>query len=122
MRKHRLLTMIGAGIVSLLSGLLPAIAAPDLTYSGASRYKDAKDNIYIITGSVEKLTYDSVDVTKVPYSDACGYVSLKLSNATSSFPSTIAFNGTSDTVSSIPFVIDKKPYKCVNGVPQYLIT
>jgi hypothetical protein len=119
MRNHKLLTITGAMAVSLLSGLLPAIAAPDLTYNGASRYKDAKDNIYIISGSETKITYANVAVTKAPYSDACGFTTLKLSDANSPFPSAIAFNGTSDTVSSIPLVIEKSPYKCVNGVAQW---
>jgi hypothetical protein len=41
MRNHKLLTITGTMAVSFLSGWLPAIAAPDLTYNGASRYKDA---------------------------------------------------------------------------------
>ena len=48
MRNHRLLTIIGAGIASLLSSWLPAIAQPVLTYNGASTYKDSKDNIYMV--------------------------------------------------------------------------
>jgi len=58
-------------------------------------------------------------VTKAPYSDACGFIALKLSDSNSPFPSAIAFNGISDTVGSIPLVIEKSPYKCVNGVAQW---
>ncbi len=122
MKNRRLLTIAAAGIASTLPGLLPAIAAPDLTYSGASIYKDAKNNIYIISSSDNEIAYANVDVTKAPYSDACGFTALKLSDATSSFPSTIAFNGTSDTVGSIPLVTEKSPYKCVNGVAQWKST
>jgi hypothetical protein len=111
-------TIAGLWLVALAYAP-PSTAAPDLTYNGASRYKDAKDNIYIVTGSSEEVSYANVEVTKAPYSDACGFVSLKISDATSSFPSTIAFNGTSDAVSSIPLVTEKNPYKCVNGVAQW---
>jgi|GEM_PF-6776592 len=34
MRNYRLLIIIGASVVSFLSDLLPAIAAPNLTYKG----------------------------------------------------------------------------------------
>jgi hypothetical protein len=119
MKNHRLLTIVGASIVSLLSSWLPAIAAPDLTYSGASIYKDAKDNVYIISGSENELTYDNVDVTKAPYSDACGFTRLNLNSTNSSLPTAITFNGTSDNLGSIPLVLEKNPYKCVNGVAQW---
>jgi hypothetical protein len=119
MRNYRLLMLVGISVASLFSGLLPAIAAPDLTYSGASTYKDAKDNIYIISSSEKEITYSDVAVTKAPYSDACGFISLKLSNSNSPFPSALAFNGTSNTVGSIPVVTEKSPYKCVNGVAQW---
>lgn len=119
MRNYKLLTIVGVGAVSFISGLLPAIAAPDLTYSGASRYKDAKDNIYIINDSEPEITYTNVAVTKASYSDACGFISLKLSDSNSPFPSAIAFNGTSSTVGNIPVVTEKTPYKCVNGVAQW---
>jgi hypothetical protein len=119
MRNYRLLMLVGISVASLFSGLLPAIAALDLTYSGASTYKDAKDNIYIISSSEKEITYSDVAVTKAPYSDACGFISLKLSNSNSPFPSALAFNGTSNTVGSIPVVTEKTPYKCVNGVAQW---
>jgi hypothetical protein len=119
MRNYRLLTLIGAGIVSILSGWLSAFAAPDLTYSGASIYKDAKDNVYIISGSENELTYDNVDIIKAPYSDACGFTRLNLNSTNSSLPTTITFNGTSDNLGSIPLVLEKNPYKCVNGVAQW---
>jgi len=41
MSNYRLLMLVGVSVASLFSGLLPAIAAPDLTYSGASTYKGA---------------------------------------------------------------------------------
>ena len=118
MRNYRLLMLVGVSVASLFSGLLPAIAAPDLTYSGASTYKDAKDNIYIISGLEKKVTYANVAVNKAPYSDACGFTSIRLSDSDSPFPSDIAFNGTSNTVSSIAMV-NKSPYKCVNGVVEW---
>lgn len=111
--------LVGVSVASLIPTWFPAIAAPDLTYSGASRYKDAKDNIYIISGSENEITYSGVDVAKAPYSDACGFISLKLSNSNSPFPSNITFNGTSSSVGSIPLVTEKTPYKCVNGVAQW---
>ena len=118
MRNHKLFIIVGASVVSFFSGLLPAVAVPDLTYSGASTYKDAKDNIYIVNSVDKKITYDNVAVSKAPYSDACGFTSLRLSGSDSSFPSDITFNGTSNTVSSIPMV-NKSPYKCVNGVATW---
>ena len=93
MRNHKLFIIVGVSVLSFFSGLLPAIAVPDLTYSGASTYKDAKDNIYIISGSDKKITYDNVAVSKAPYSDACGFTTLRLNDLDSSFPSDIAFNG-----------------------------
>lgn len=119
MKNHRLLILVGAVITSFLSGLLPAVAVPDLTYNGVSRYKDAKDNIYIITTYDEELTYGGVEITKASYSDACGFTSIKLSNSNVPFPSAIAFNGSSLTVGSIPVVTEKNPYKCVNGLAQW---
>jgi hypothetical protein len=116
MKNHRLLISIGASIASFLSGLLPAIAAPDLSYNGADIYKDAKDNVYIITDQTEKLTYSGVDITKNQFSDACGFTSLKLNSGSSSFPASITFNGTSNSLATIPTVPDKVPYKCTNGV------
>jgi hypothetical protein len=116
MKNHRLLISITASIASLLSGLLPAVAVPDLTYNGASKYKDAKDNVYIITGGLEKLVYSGVDITKNQFSDACGFTSLKLNSGSSSFPVSITFNGTSNSLATIPTVSDKVPYKCTNGV------
>jgi hypothetical protein len=116
MRNYRLLISIGASLASLLSGLLPAVAVPDLTYNGASKYKDAKDNVYIITGGLERLVYSGVDITKNQFSDACGFTSLKLNSGSSSFPVSITFNGTSNSLATIPTVPDKVPYKCTNGV------
>ena len=80
MRNHRLLISIGAIVASFLSGLLPAVAVPDLRYNGADIYKDAKDNIYIITDQQERLNYSGVDITKNQFSDACGFTSLKLNS------------------------------------------
>ena len=116
MRNYRLLILAGISITSLLSNWLPAIAAPDLTYNGAGIYKDAKDNIYIITNYPEELNYSGVNITKNQFSDACGFTSLKLNSGSSSFPASITFNGTSDSLASIPTVTDKIPYKCTNGV------
>jgi hypothetical protein len=92
MRNHRLLMLVGSSIASFLSGLLPAIAAPDLTYNGAGIYKDAKDKVYLITNSAERLNYSGVDITKNQFSDACGFTSLKLNSGSSSSPASITFN------------------------------
>ena len=118
MRNHKLFIIVGVSVLSFFSGLLPAIAVPDLTYSGASTYKDAKDNIYIISGSDKKITYDNVAVSKAPYSDACGFTTLRLSGSDSSLPSDITFNGTTDTLNSISR-LSKNYYKCVNGVANW---
>jgi hypothetical protein len=118
MKNHRLLISIWASIASLLSGLLPALAA-DLNYNGAFLYKDAKDNIYLISNSENQFTYDNVAISKASYSDACGFISLRLSNADIAFPSAIAFNSTSSSLGSIPIVTEKNPYKCVNGVAKW---
>lgn len=118
MRNYRLSLLAGISITSLFSSLLPAIAA-DLNYNGAYLYKDAKDNIYLISNSEQQFIYDDVAISKANYSDACGFISLRLSNAEIPFPSNISFNGTSTSLSSIPIVTDKNPYKCVNGVPKW---
>jgi hypothetical protein len=117
MKNYRLLILVGAVITSIVSGLLPAVAAPDLTYNGASTYKDAKDNVYRVTTYKTYITYDNVEVIKAPSSDTCGFMRLSLnSNTTSTFPTTITLNGSSDALSSIPIVSEKNPYKCTNGV------
>jgi hypothetical protein len=116
MRNHKLLILLGATITSFLSSLLPAIAVPNLSYNGEYIYKDAKDNIYIITDQTERLNYSGVNITKNQFSDACGFTSLKLNSGSSSFPASITFNGTSDDLTNIPTVPDKVPYKCTNGV------
>jgi hypothetical protein len=121
MRNHRLLTIIGAALASFFSSWLPAIAAPEITYNGARVYKDAKDNVYYVTtSSKSQVTYDNVQITKAPYSDACGFTRFSFNNDTTpSFPTTITFNGSSDSLGSIPIVTEKTPYKCVNGVAQW---
>jgi hypothetical protein len=116
MWNYRLLILVGASIASILTGLLPAVAAPDLRYNGASKYKDSKDNIYIITEDTERLNYIGVDITKNQFSDACGFTSLKLNEDNTSFPVSITFNGISNSLASIPTVTEKNPYKCTNGV------
>jgi hypothetical protein len=118
MKNHRLLMLVGAVIASLTSSLLPALAA-DLNYNGAYLYKDAKDNIYLISNSENQFTYDNVAISKASYSDACGFTSLRLSNADLPFPSNITFNSASSSLGSIPIITEKKPYKCVNGVAQW---
>ena len=65
MRNHRLLTIIGAGIASLLSSWLPAIAQPVLTYNGASTYKDSKDNIYMVNSGGAEITYRGVNAPEL---------------------------------------------------------
>jgi hypothetical protein len=121
MRNYRLLILVGASVASFCCGLLPATAAPDLTYNGASTYKDASGNVYRVTTTLKsEITYDNVNIIKAPFSDACGFTRLNLNNNTTpSFPTTITFNGSSDSLGSIPIVTEKTPYKCVNGVAQW---
>jgi hypothetical protein len=100
-----------------LQVVLPASAAPVLTYNGASTYKDAKNNVYVVTASDLNISYNGVNASKSLYSDACGWTVLRLSDATSSTPTAIDFNGTSDSVGSMPTTANT--YKCVSGVPQW---
>jgi hypothetical protein len=118
MKNHRLLMLVGAVIATLTSGWLPVLAA-DLNYNGAFLYKDAKDNIYLISNSENTFTYDNVAISKASYSDTCGFISLRFSNADIAFPSAISFNSTSSSLASIPIVTEKNPYKCVNGVAKW---
>ncbi len=117
MKNHRLLTIIAAGIASILSSWLPAIAAPDLTYSGKTIYKDSKDNIYNV-GASNDVTYRGVEVRTTPTSDACGYMRLTLRDSSSTFPTTMSVNGTSVSLSTIPNQ-SKNPYKCKAGVVSW---
>jgi hypothetical protein len=114
MKNHRLLTIIGAAITSLLSNWLPAIAQPVLTYNGATIYKDSQNNIYNV-GASNDVTYRGVEVRTTPTSDACGYIRLTLRDTSSSFPATMTVNGTSVSLSTIPNSA-KNPYKCKAGV------
>jgi hypothetical protein len=113
MRNHRLLTVAGTIIVSLLSSLLPVIAA-NLTYGGQTIYKDSNDNIYNV-GANDDVTYRGVEVRTAPTSDSCGYMRLTLRDSSSTFPATMSVNGTSFSLSTIPNRT-KNPYKCKNGV------
>ena len=96
MRNYKLLTMIGAGIISLLSIGFPAIAQPVLTYNGASTYKDSKDNIYMVNGTFggTEITYKGVNTTRTITSDACGYAKVSFNSGSSSTPTTITAGGT----------------------------
>jgi hypothetical protein len=119
MRKHRLLTIIGAGIASLLSSLLPAIAQPVLTYNGASTYKDSKDNIYMVSSGGVEITYRGVNATRTITSDACGYAKISFNGGSSSTPIAITTGSTTTTILSLPSVLNKTGYKCVAGVAQW---
>lgn len=120
MRNHNLKLL---AIASAVLSSLPAVAAPTLTYNGASLYKDARNNVYFVTSySGAEVGYNGVNVTKTPFSDACGFVQLKFSQANSSIPASISLNGTSDNFTSIPLESAKNPYKCVNGVAQWTTT
>ena len=119
MKNHILLTIIGAGIASLLSSWLPAIAQPVLTYNGASTYKDSKDNIYIVNSRGAEITYTGVNATRTITSDACGYAKISFNEASSSTPTTITAGSTTTTISSLPSVLSKTGYKCVAGVAQW---
>jgi hypothetical protein len=111
---HRLLMIIGAGVASLVPNLLPAIAAPDLTYNGQTIYKDSKDNVYNV-GASNNVTYRGVEIRSNLTSDACGYIRLTLRDSSSTFPDTLSINGASVSSSSIPNS-SKNPYKCKDGV------
>jgi hypothetical protein len=115
MSSNRALTIIGAGITSLFYSWLPAIAAPDLTYSGQFIYKDSKDNIYIISETSNEITYRGVEVRTTPTSDACGYIKLTIRSNNSTFPSAMSVNGASLSLNTIQ-AQTKNPYKCKNGV------
>ena len=106
--------LVGISIASLFPNWLPAIAAPDLTYSGQTIYKDSKDNIYNV-GAGNDVTYRGVEVRTTLTSDSCGYVRLTLRDSSSTFPATLSVNGASVSSSSIPNS-SKNPYKCKNGV------
>ena len=117
MRNYRLLMLVGVSVTSLCSGLLPAIAAPDLTYGGQAIYKDSKDNVYNV-GSGDDVTYRGVEVRTTSTSDACGYMRLTLRDSSSSFPATMFVNGTSVSLSTIPNQT-KNPYKCKAEVASW---
>jgi hypothetical protein len=114
------LGMVGVLWLTALVNAPPTFAVPDVRYNGANVYKDAKDNIYYVTSTIKvDVVYENVDVIKTPYSDACGFTRLSLNESSSSLPTTLTFNGTSDSLGSIPVVAEKNPYKCVNGVAQW---
>ncbi len=116
-------SMVGVLWLTALVNAPPTLAAPDVTYMGAYTYKDAKDNVYYVTSTSKvDVVYDNVDVIKTPYSDACGFTRLSLNESSSSLPTTLTFNGSSDSLASIPVVSEKNPYKCVNGVAQWKST
>ena len=117
MRNHKLFIIVGVSVTSLCSGLLPAIAAPDLTYGGQAIYKDSKDNVYNV-GSGDDVTYRGVEVRTTFTSDACGYMRLTLRDSSSSFPATMFVNGTSVSLSTIPNQT-KNPYKCKAEVASW---
>jgi hypothetical protein len=119
MRNYRLLILLGASVTSFFSGLLPAIAAPVLTYMGASTYKDSKDNIYMVSTGNINITYKGVNATRNITSDACGYAKIAFNDGSSSTPTTIAAGSTTTTISSLPSVLAKTGYKCVAGVAQW---
>jgi hypothetical protein len=120
MKNHRLLTIIGTSIASLLSSWLPAIAQPVLTYNGASTYKDSKDNIYMVNSGGAEITYRGVNATRTITSDACGYAKISFNETSSSTPTTIIAGSTTTTISSLPSVLSKTGYKCVAGVAQWV--
>jgi hypothetical protein len=96
----------------------PASAAPDLTYSGASTYKDSKDNIYKIgVGGAIEISYRGVAATKTITADACGYAKVSFVDLTSTTPTAITAGGSSITLSSLTKINGTKtPYKCTSGV------
>ena len=105
--------------LNALTSAPPSLAAPDLTYNGNAIYKDSKDNVYWISPFNREVDYTNVQITKSPYADACGFVRVGLSNNNASIPTAITFNGTSDSIATIPIVTEKTPYKCVDGMPQW---
>ena len=96
----------------------PTIAqsTPDLSYNGANVYKDVKNNVYFLPTPRFGTTveYQNVQISKGTISDACGFTRVAFSIGSSTLPTVINFNGTSDTVSSIAEV-PRNSYRCVNG-------
>ncbi len=96
---------------------IEAQSAPDLSYNGASIYKDAKNNVYFMPHFRLGMTveYKNVQVSKSTTSDGCGVTKVTFSGRSSSFPTTLSFNNSSDTISSIAEV-PQGSYKCSSGV------
>jgi hypothetical protein len=109
--------LLSIAALSPLQVVSPVLAQANLTYQGANIYKDSKNNVYVVTSSDLNVSYNGVNVSKSLYSDACGWTVLKLSDATSSTPTTIDFNSASDSIGSIPTTAST--YKCVSGVVQW---
>jgi hypothetical protein len=129
MKKSNLLKAIieSTSMVSLLWWVAVSIAPPtlaqsdpDLSYNGAKIYKDAKNNVYFIPQPRWGTTveYKNVQISKNTTSDACGLTKVAFSINSSTFPTTINFNNSADTISSIAEV-PKNSYKCTNGVPVW---
>jgi hypothetical protein len=117
MKNHRLLTLVGISVASLLSGLLPAAA--DQTYNGASVYRDT-DTIYKVgvTPNISvPVTYTGATFSQTAYSDACGVLKISLGT---NLPTDLTINRTAFDVSSTPERTPKRAkYKCTNGVATY---
>jgi hypothetical protein len=102
----------------------PASAQVDLTYNGATTYKDSKDNIYKVGtfygGGGVGISYRGVATTRNINSDACGYAKVSFVDTTSTTPTTITAGGSSVTVASLPTVSgNQTPYKCTAGVVSW---
>ena len=121
MKNYRLLTIIGTGIVSLLSSFLPATAQ---TYNGASTYRDATDTIYrvgVTPNSLVPAIYSDITISKQVYSDTCGVAKITIPSLTAN--TVVTANGANFTpYSTIATSSGTKAsgYKCANGGLQYL--
>jgi hypothetical protein len=116
MRNHRLLTIIGAALASLLSNWLPVAAQ---TYEGASTYRDT-DTIYkvgLTPNSTVSVVYDDIPVSKTVYSDACGVLKIPMPNLRTD--TSIAVNGTAYNPNSTIISASNTTYKCSNGGIKY---
>lgn len=124
MKKSILLRFLNPTLIAALSlmpllTILPVLAAPVITYNGNPIYKDSKSNVYRVTATSDvEVSYSGVEVSKSPYSDACGFTKITFVDTSASLPTAINFNGSADTVSAMPLAF-KGDYKCVNGLAQW---
>jgi hypothetical protein len=108
------------GILGFLGGTALSASA-QLTYNGASEYKDSSGNYYKVTSQPSSVVYTGAETNRSIYSDACGYTKITLSDRNgASLPTSIAFGSTTSTVSNISNATTQQAspsiYSCKNGV------